>query len=74
MEPKVTDLGGDEATLTISEPVGDDGNLEPAILTTESILSQLPPMTGKGTVTKKIKVVVENVNMPPEIVGVSACC
>ncbi len=71
VEPKVTDLDGDEVTLTISEPVGDDGTWETGYTDHGEYFVTVTANDGKGTVTKKIKVVVENVNMPPEIVGVS---
>lgn len=71
LEPKVTDLDGDEVTLTISEPVGDDGVWETRFTDHGEYFVTVTANDGKGTVTKKVKVVVEDVNMPPEIVEVS---
>ncbi|HLD79416.1 MAG TPA: hypothetical protein VJA18_02555 [Candidatus Nanoarchaeia archaeon] len=71
LEPKVTDLDGDEVTLTISEPVGDDGVWETRFTDHGEYFVTITANDGKGTVTKKVKVVVEDVNMPPEIVEVS---
>ncbi len=71
VEPKVADLDGDEVTLTISEPVGDDGVWETSFTDHGEYVVTVTANDGKGTVTKKVKVVVEDVNMPPEIVEVS---
>lgn len=71
LEPKVTDLDGDEVAVTVSEPVGDDGVWETGFTDHGEYFVTVTAHDGKGTVTKKVKVVVEDVNMPPEIVEVS---
>lgn len=71
LEPKVTDLDGDEVTLTMSEPVGDSGVWQTSYTDHGEYFVTVTATDGKGTVTKKVKVVVEDVNMPPEIVEVS---
>ncbi len=71
LEPKVTDLDGDEVTVTVSEPVGDDGVWQTSYTDHGEYFVTVTANDGKGTVTKKVKVIVEDVNMPPEIVEVS---
>lgn len=70
LQPKVTDLDGDEVTVTVSEPVGDGGVWKTGYTDHGEYLVTVTASDGKGVVTKKVKVVVEDVNMPPEIVEV----
>lgn len=70
IQPSVSDLDGDEVILTISEPVGDDGVWKTSYTDHGEYLVTITANDGKGVVTKKLKVVVEDVNMPPEIVEV----
>ena len=70
VQPTVSDLDGDEVTVTISEPVGDDGAWKTSFTDHGEYVVTITANDGKGVVTKKVKVVVEDVNMPPEIVEV----
>lgn len=71
IEPEVTDLDEDKVTLTISEPVGDDGVWETTYTDHGEYFVTVTANDGKNTVVKKVKVTVEDVNMPPEFVEVS---
>lgn len=70
VQPTVTDLDGDEVTVTVSEPVGDSGVWKTSYTDHGEYVVTVTANDGKGVVTKKVKVVVEDVNMPPEIVEV----
>ena len=70
VQPIVSDLDGDEVTVTISEPVGDDGVWKTSYTDHGEYVVTVTANDGKGVVTKKVKVVVEDVNMPPEIIEV----
>ncbi|MDP3698956.1 MAG: hypothetical protein Q8R47_05205 [Nanoarchaeota archaeon] len=70
VKPTVTDLDEDEVTVTVSEPVGNSGVWKTSYTDHGEYLVTVTANDGKGVVTKKIKVVVEDVNMPPEIVEV----
>ena len=70
LQPKVSDLDGDELTVTISEPVGDSGVWKTSF-TDHGVYSVTVSATDeKDTVTQTISITVEDVNMPPEIVDV----
>lgn len=71
LEPKVSDLDDDPITVTISDPVGNDGIWEIGYTNHGSYLINVVADDGKDKVTKRIKLTVEDVNMPPEIVDVS---
>ncbi|MBT4651017.1 hypothetical protein HOC13_00660 [Candidatus Woesearchaeota archaeon] len=71
LEPEVTDLDEDEITLTISEPVGNDGVWETDYTNHGEYVVTVRAFDGKDTVTKTIKLVVEDINMPPEIIEVT---
>ncbi len=71
IEPEIVDLDGDEVTLSISEPIGKDGIWETGYTDHGDYLITVTASDGKDTVTKEIKVFVEDVNMPPEFVEVS---
>ncbi len=70
VQPTVSDLDEDEVTLTISEPVGNSGVWKTSYTDHGEYFVTVTANDGKGVVTKKVKVVVEDVNMPPEIVEV----
>ena len=70
IQPTISDLDGDQVTITISEPVGDKGVWVTKFTDHGEYLVTVVADDGKGTVTKKLKVIVEDVNMPPEIVEV----
>jgi hypothetical protein len=71
IEPQVSDLDEDEITLTISDPVGNDGIWETAFTDHGKYTVTIVADDGKDKVTKKVQIVIEDVNMPPEIVEVS---
>jgi len=71
IKPVVSDLDEDEFTVTISEPVGDDGIWETGFTDHGEYVVTVTVDDGKDKVTKKVKVVIEDVNMPPNIVDVS---
>lgn len=71
IEPELVDLDGDEVTLSISEPVGKDGVWTTGYTDHGDYLITVTADDGKDTVTKEIRVFVEDVNMPPEFVEVS---
>lgn len=71
LKPEVEDLDGDEVTLTISEPVGDDGVWETTYTDHGSYVVTVTANDGKNTVTKKVAVEVEDVNKAPEFVEVT---
>jgi len=70
IQPKISDLDGDEVKVTISDPVGDDGVWQTGYTDHGEYFVTVTATDGKGTVTKKVKLTVEDVNMPPEIVEV----
>jgi len=69
--PEITDLDEDEITLTITEPVGNDGVWETAFTDHGEYVITITADDGKDTVRMKVNVVVEDVNMPPEILDVT---
>jgi hypothetical protein len=71
IEPLISDLDEDEITLTISEPVGDDGVWQTSFTDHGTYNIKITANDGKDTVNKNVKVVVEDVNMPPEIIEIS---
>ena len=68
--PKVSDLDGDNVTVAISKPVGDSGIWKTSYTDHGEYLVTVTVSDGKDVVTKNIKLVVNDVNMPPEIVEV----
>ncbi len=70
LEPVVSDLDGDEIVVTISEPFGDDGVWETSFTSHGSYPVTITANDGQDTVTKKVQITVEDVNMPPEIIEV----
>ncbi|MBU0457224.1 MAG: hypothetical protein ABH824_02830 [Nanoarchaeota archaeon] len=71
IKPLVTDLDGDVINLTISEPVGNDGVWETSYTDHGEYVITITANDGKDVVTKKMKVTVEDINAPPEIIDVS---
>jgi len=71
INPEVSDLDEDEIILTISDPVGDDGTWETDFTDNGEYVVTVTAYDGKDKVTKQINVVVEDVNMPPEIVEIT---
>ena len=70
LQPEVTDLDNDELTVTISEPVGDDGVWETSFTDNGEYLVTVTVSDGKDIVTKNIQVMVEDINVAPEIVDI----
>ncbi|MBI2665840.1 hypothetical protein HYX12_04425 [Candidatus Woesearchaeota archaeon] len=70
LDPKITDLDEEEVSLTISEPIGNDGVWETGYTSHGDYVVTITADDGKDKVTKKINVSVVDVNMPPEIVEV----
>ncbi|MBT4539254.1 hypothetical protein HOI26_02500 [Candidatus Woesearchaeota archaeon] len=70
VQPEITDLDGDNVQLSISEPVGDDGVWETDFTDHGDYIVTVTANDGKDTVTQRLRVNVEDVNMPPQIVDV----
>lgn len=70
IQPEVTDLDGDEVTVTISEPVGDDGVWETGYTDHGEYEITITADDGKDITTKVITLIVEDVNVPPEIIDI----
>jgi len=70
IEPKISDFDEDEVVVTISEPVGNSGVWKTGYTDHGEYVVTITADDGKGVVTKKVKVAVEDVNMPPEIIEV----
>jgi hypothetical protein len=68
--PEVSDLDNDELVVTISEPVGNDGIWETSYINHGSYVVTVSVSDGKDTVKKNVKVVVGDINMPPEIIDI----
>ena len=71
IKPEVSDLDGDDFTVTISDPVGDDGVWETAYTDNGDYTVTVSVYDGKDTVTKQLKISVEDVNKAPEIIDIS---
>jgi hypothetical protein len=68
--PLVSDLDDDPITVTIGEPVGDDGIWQTTYTDHGEYFIQVTANDGKDTVSQRIKVVVKDVNKAPQIVEV----
>lgn len=71
IKPTVSDLDGDPVTITIGEPIGDDGTWETAYTDHGEYAVLVTVSDGKDTVQQKVALTVEDVNMPPEIIEIS---
>ncbi len=71
IKPEVADIDGDQVKVTISDPVGDDGSWQTGYTDHGDYTITVTATDGKDPVVNKVKVHVEDVNMPPEIVSVS---
>jgi len=71
IDPEVTDLDGDDVKVTISEPVGEDGTWELGYTDNGEYMVTVTADDGKDTVTKKVKVTVEDVNAPVEFLDIA---
>ncbi len=70
IKPIVTDLDGDVVTVTISDPVGDDGVWETGYTSHGSYVVTVSVSDGKDTVLKRVNLLVRDVNMAPEITDI----
>jgi len=70
INPEVTDLDGDPLTITISDPVGDDGLWETSYTDHGKFSVVIVADDGKTKTSQKINVVIEDVNMPPQIISI----
>jgi len=70
IKPEVTDLDNDKITLTISDPVGNDGVWKTSFTDHGTYTITVTANDGKDTVTKTITLEVKDVNMPPEIIDI----
>lgn len=70
LSPTVSDLDGDKVTLTISEPVGNDGVWETKFTDNGDYVIIVTATDGKDTVKKEVNVAVADVNVPPKILGI----
>lgn len=71
IEPKIMDLDEDKVSVTISDPVGNDGIWETAFTDHGEYFMTITADDGKDKVTKRVRVLVEDVNMPPQIVDIA---
>ncbi len=72
LKPVVTDLDTvDTVKVTISNPVGDDGVWQTTYTDHGDYTVTVTADDGKVKVTKTVKLTVQDVNMPPEIIKVS---
>ncbi len=70
VKPSVTDVDGDDLSITISEPLGNDGVWETGFTDHGEYTVTVTVSDGKDTVVERIIVTVVDVNMPPEIVDI----
>ena len=70
IKPIVTDLDNDNLIIKISDPVGDDGVWLTEYTDHGEYQITVTVDDGKDVVTKKVKLVVEDVNMPPQIIEI----
>jgi hypothetical protein len=71
LKPEVTDLDGDNVKISISEPVGDDGEWKLSYTDNGEYMITLTANDGKDIVTKKVKVTVVDVNAPVEFLDIN---
>jgi large repetitive protein len=71
IEPRITDLDEDAITVTISDPVGNDGVWETKFTDHGEYPITVTVDDGKDKVIRRITVTVEDVNMAPEITNVN---
>lgn len=70
IQPAVTDLDNDAITVTVSEPVGNDGVWETSFQDNGEYTITITASDGKDTVTKTVALVVSDVNVAPEIIDI----
>lgn len=70
IKPKAADPNGDKVTVTISNPVGDDGIWETGYTDRGTYMVTVKATDGTATTTKEVKVTVKPVNLAPEIIDI----
>ncbi|MBW3012718.1 hypothetical protein KY340_00790 [Candidatus Woesearchaeota archaeon] len=70
IKPNIKDLDGDTVKITISDPVGDDGEWKTGYTDHGSYSIKVTANDGKDKVEQTIKLVVEDVNRAPEILSI----
>lgn len=70
LKPVVSDLDNDPVEASISEPLGDDGVWETTFTDNGVYMVTVAASDGKDTVSKEVKVTVNDVNVPPKIVSI----
>ncbi len=71
LSPSIEDLDGDYLSVRISEPVGDDGIWETGFTDHGTYDVTITVDDGKDVVREVVTVIVEDINMPPQIIDVS---
>lgn len=71
LKPEVTDIDNDILKITVSNPVGDDGVWQTAYTDHGDYIITITADDGKAKVSRQVKLVVADVNMPPEIVKIN---
>ena len=67
LTPKATDPNNDDVTITISEPIGDEGIWEISYKDAGKYTIVISATDGELTTKKEVKVTVNKKNVPPEI-------
>jgi hypothetical protein len=70
IKPSIKDLDGDTVKITISDPVGDDGEWKTGYTDHGTYSIKIAANDGKDRVEQTIKLVVEDVNRAPEILSI----
>ncbi len=70
IKPQVRDADGDKAAVSISDPVGDDGVWQTTYTDHGTYRIAITASDGKGTSSKDVQLVVEDVNVPPRITSI----
>src|SRR3989338_4653203 len=70
IKPQVRDADGDTAAVSISDPVGDDGVWQTTYTDYGTYRITITASDGKGTSSKEVQLVVEDVNVPPRITSI----
>ena len=71
IKPVVKDIDEDKVTLSITDPVGSDGIWNTGYTDHGEYFVTVTASDGKDKVSQRVKVTVEDVNMPPEITDVT---
>jgi hypothetical protein len=70
IDPVVSDLNGDEVTVMISEPLGDDGEWETAFTDHGEYMVTVSATDGELTTVEEILLVVKDINKAPVILEI----